>query len=142
MRVLLTRQIAPRHALDTASNLAFHLVQPILSKIEPYDLGAFALDSSLSVTYCERVSNPADSAKRTQRQVASRELVERYPAHEFVIDLEEAKALKFNVHEPIDDVEAIFDELRLKLNSLEKFIGFVHEPGAEDESGQTEAKHD
>lgn len=142
MRVLLNRGVAPKHALDASNNLAFHLVQPILSKIEPYDLGAFALDSSLSVAYCTRVGNPGDTQKRTQRQVDPRELVERYPAHEFVIDIEEAKALKFNVPEPIPELEALFDELRPRLDEVQQFIGFVPESGVDHESRESDANND
>jgi hypothetical protein len=125
MRFLLERRIAPKPALDSASQLAFHLVQPILSKIEPYDLGSFALDSRLAVQYCERVGNPDNPAKKTQRAVSYRKLVEQYPAHEFVIDMEEAKALEFNVAAPAPDVDALFDELRPHLEKVEVYIGFV-----------------
>jgi hypothetical protein len=122
---LLRKRIAPKPALDTATSLAFHLVQPILSKIEPYDLGSFALDSRLALQYCERVGNPSNQSKKTQRSVPYRALVEQYPAHEFIIDLEEARALKFEVASPDSPLDELFDELRPLLDGLERYIGFV-----------------
>ncbi len=54
-----------------------------------------------------------------------RDLVEKYPAHEFVIDLEEAKALNFNVIEPTPELDALFTEASAALNELQQYIGFV-----------------
>jgi hypothetical protein len=125
MRFLVNHGIAPKPALDAASSLAFHLVQPILSKIEPYDLGAFALDSRLALSYCERVARPSNPSKRTQRTAKFRALVEEFPAHEFVIDREEAKALGFVVTEPTAELDVLFEELRPALETVEQYIGFV-----------------
>lgn len=122
---LLDQRIAPKPALDTATQLAVHLAQPILSKIEPYDLGSFALDSRLALQYCERVGNPSNLSKRTQRNVPYRKLVEQYPAHEFIIDREEARALRFNVAEPSLEIDDMFEDLRPMLNRVEAFIGFL-----------------
>jgi hypothetical protein len=129
MRFLRESGIAPKPALENANNLAFHLVQPILSKIEPYDLGAFALDSRLSAQYCARIADPANPAKKTQRNADYRSLVDKYPAHEFLVDFEEAKALGFNVSEPGDEIGNIFDEIRTELDNTvtESFIGLVPE---------------
>lgn len=131
MAFLLQKQIAPKPALDVASSFAFHLVQPLLSKIEPYDIGSFALDSKLAMHYCERIAKPHDPTKHTQRNANYRKLVEEYPAHEFTIDLEEAKALGFAVSAPDPELEALFDELRPLLDDVETFIGFVPEAEGE-----------
>ncbi len=128
MTFLLERGVAAKPALETACNLAVHVVQPILAKIEPYDLGAFALDSNLAVDYCKRVCSPAD-ARTTQRKVNPRVLVERYPAHEFVIDIEEARVLGFNVSQPTPELDSLFDELRPLLNEVQQFVGCL--PGSE-----------
>ena len=119
------KNVAPKLALETSSHFALQIVQPILARIDPYDIGAFSLDANLAVHYCERIANPADPQKKTQRKVKVRDLVEKYPAHEFVIDLEEAKALDFNVVEPPADLDAAFDEARGPLNEVEQYIGFV-----------------
>ena len=125
MKFLFARNVAPKPALETSCNFGSHLVQPILGKIDPYDLGAFSLDITLSKHYCARIANPPDAQKKTQRKVIVGDLVERYPAHEFVIDLEEAKALNFNVVEPAAELDALFDEARAVLNDIDQYIGFV-----------------
>ncbi len=117
--------VAPKLALETSSHFGLHIVQPILARIDPYDIGAFSLDANLAVHYCERIANPADPQKKTQRKVKVRDLVEKYPAHEFVIDLEEAKALNLNVVEPSAELDALFVEASEALNELEQYIGFV-----------------
>ena len=116
--------VAPQLALETATKMAISFISPILGKIEPYDLGAFNLDSRVAVEYCKRVSNPVDKTKKTQRHVDAYTLVEKYPAHEFVIDLEEALALKFIVSEPSPAVDVLFCELRPHLK-IKKFVGLV-----------------
>ncbi len=127
MDFLLEQGVAPQLALETSGKLAIRLVEPILGKIEPYDLGAFALDSRVAVEYCRRLSNPVDKAKRTQRRVDPRALVERYPAHEFVIDLEEARALNFEVSEPEAAIDTLFDDLEplIDFDKIKKYVGLV-----------------
>jgi len=125
MRFLLDQDVNPKLALETASNLSMRLVEPILGKIEPYDLGAFSLDSNVAKEYCKRVGSPTNHAKKTQRRVQPRILVEMYPAHEFVIDLEEARALQFEVSEPSSEIGALFDELRPPLSQVKTYLGFV-----------------
>jgi hypothetical protein len=117
--------VAPQPALDTASKLAVQIVQPILEKIEPYDLGAFALDSSLAMDYCRRICNPPEGPKKTQRNANFRSLVEKYPAHEFVIDIAEAPSLGLNVCEPTEEVNDLFDELREHLDDVHTFVGLI-----------------
>ncbi len=125
MDFLLQHQVAPHLALSTASEVAIHLVEPILNKIEPYDLGAFGLDSRIAIEYCNRICRPQNQDKQTQRSVDPEILVESYPAHEFIIDIEEARSLGFNVSEPTESVDKAFDELRNLLPRVHEFIGFV-----------------
>ncbi len=128
MMYLLRRQsVAPQPAVAAASQMAIQLIQPILEKIDPYDLGAFALDSDLATNYCGRVCNPTEGNKKTQRAVEYRSLVERYPAHEFVIDLSEATALGLNVEEAPEALDDLFDELKPYLDGLETYVGLVPE---------------
>ncbi len=127
---LLDHGIAPQTALETARELAGQLVQPMLGKIDPYDLGAFRLDSQLSLGYCERIANPASLPYQTQREANYSVLVEKYPAHEFIIDLHEAHTLGLNVCEATEQVSDLFDELRVYLSSPSKpglttYIGLV-----------------
>lgn len=125
MGFLLQQGVTPTRALDTAVSLASQIVSPLLAKIEPFDIGAFALDSNLSIQYCRRIGNPSKASKKTQRKVSVEGLVEKYPAHEFVIDAEEAKALGFEVTEPTLELEAQFEQLRSNLAPLAEYIGFV-----------------
>lgn len=112
--------VAPGPSLEAASELSIQLTRPILEKIEPYDLGAFALDSSLAKDYCRRVCQPTEPHKRTQRTADFRSLVERYPSHDFVIDRSEAESLGLNVCEPSETLDGLFDELREYLGEFEE----------------------
>jgi serine dehydrogenase proteinase len=125
MEFLLERGVAPHLALETACTLAIRMVEPIAGKIEPYDLGAFALDSKVALEYCRSVANGRDSAKKSQRTVDPQKLVEGYPHHEFAIDLEEARALNFVVSEPTPAIEALFDEVRPHVEEVHRYVGFV-----------------
>jgi hypothetical protein len=129
MHLLLNRMVTPQTALDTASRMATDLVQPILGKIDPYDLGALKLDSSLAIGYCQRVASPQDSRKRTQRDTDVRALVEKFPAHEFVIDAGEAAALGLNVCPPDETLANLFEELIPHLGEVKQYIGLL--PGTE-----------
>ncbi len=126
MRFLLEeRSITPHVALTASSRLALGLVEPVVGKVEPYDLGALALDSRMTIEYCRRLGNPADAARRTQRLVDPRTLVGAYPTHDFVIDIEEAEALNFVVAEPSRELDDLFDALRPALQDLERYVGLV-----------------
>lgn len=125
MEFLLRHGVNPQLALETATNLAIHLAEPILGQIQPYDLGAFALDSKVALEYCRRIINPADKSRKTQRGVNPKILVEAYPAHAFVIDFEEVRELHFAVSLPEPAIDALFDELRPLLDSLDEYIGIV-----------------
>jgi Serine dehydrogenase proteinase len=125
MKFLLDSGVAPHLALDTAATIAIRSIEPILGKVEPYDLGAFALDSKVALAYCRSVGQPLNASKSTQRNVDPQKLVEGYPAHEFEIDLEEARALNFAVCEPTPEIEALFDEVRPYLEDVHEFVGFL-----------------
>lgn len=134
---LFQRQVAPQLALETASKLAVEVAKPILDKIEPYDLGAFGLDSSLAIDYCRRICEPKESSKQTQSQANYRALVEKYPAHEFVIDTAEAESLGLNVCEPDEELNDLIDELRVHLRSLRSYIGFVPQQAEGDDDDES-----
>jgi hypothetical protein len=128
VETLLNQGVAPQKALETASKFAAALVRPILEKIEPYDLGAFALDSKLAVEYCRAIARPSDRMKKTQRRAFFKSLVEDYPAHEFAIDITEAQALRLNVSEPQLELDESFDHLRSKVVGVKSYIGLVPMP--------------
>ena len=126
MHFLLQHQgVEPHLALETARKISASLVAPILGRVEPFDLGTFSLDSRMATEYCRRIVQPSDSSKKAQRQVDPRALVEEYPAHEFLIDFEEAKALGFSIEEPTDAIDQLFDAIRPQIAELNSYIGLV-----------------
>lgn len=126
MQELLRQGVAPQRALENSIEVATRVARPLLERIEPYDLAALRLDSRLALQYCERVARPTDPSKKTQRDASYQTLVEHFPAHEFAIDIEEARDdLKFNVSEPDEEIENIFDELRPALERTRACIGLV-----------------
>lgn len=124
MTFLLRKGLAPQTALQAARSVSAELVGPILAKIDPYDLGSFALDSDLAVQYCERIGRP-DITKSTQSNVDYAKLVEAYPAHAFVIDRAEAESLDFEVQKADDELEDSFSAAASALDHAAFFIGFV-----------------
>lgn len=122
MGYLLSEQgVAPQTAVDTANKLAVELTKPILDKIEPYDLGAFAQDNVLAQAYGKRIATPADQDLCTQRNAHIKGLVEHYAAHEFVIDIDEAQQLGLNVERADQDLEVLFQDFREINRSLYQF---------------------
>lgn len=105
--------------------MSVELSRPILDKIDPYDLGAFSLDNELAVHYCRRVASPADAAKKTQRGARYNDLVENYPAHEFVIDIDEAKSLGLAVSAPDDALDSLFESVRPHLEGFHIYVGLI-----------------
>lgn len=131
MAFLLDHGLKPEVALDTATRVANDMAKPVLAKLEPYDLGSFKLDSELAVNYCRRVCNPANEEKKSQRDANFRSLVEDYPAHEFIIDIDEAETLGLNVSPPEGALDVAFEQLRDELTEVETCIGvFSQEKGA------------
>jgi hypothetical protein len=125
MRFLLDKRVTHKLALEAAAKVSADLVRPILERIEPFDLGAFALDSRVAIEYCSRIGRPASGAKQSQRNVNPRALVENYPAHEFIIDPEEAESLGFTVSPPAPEIDTLFDTLRKRLPRVRKYIGLI-----------------
>ncbi len=131
MQFLLQHMITPQHALETAAKFSAELAKPILDKIDPYDLGSFSLDSRVSMGYCHRVCNPTNADQKAQRTAKFQNLVEKYPAHEFVIDIEEARALGFAVTQAEGELDELFHQLRGELEEGSDFecIGLVTASG-------------
>ncbi len=83
--------ISTKTACDFASRLVADLVQPIAAQIDPYRLAEVRRAMDLAREYGRRLD------RGNLRMFALEHLVESYPAHGFVIDKEEAKALFANV---------------------------------------------
>ena len=136
MHFLLRKGVAPQTALRTARSVSTRLVSPILDKIDPYDLGSFALDSSLAVQYCQRICEPDDEAAHAQEDVEYTKLVEDYPAHEFVIDRAEAQNLGFRIEEPDIELEELFSKAGDGLKKVQRYLGFVPRDRKEESHGR------
>jgi hypothetical protein len=125
MEFLLERKVDPERALKAASEMVLQLIQPVVAKIEPCDLGTLALDRLMASSYCERIASPDDPTKKTQRKVDLQSLVGSYPTHDFVIDIEEARTLGFQLSEANPTLEDLFDEIRPLLEEIHLYVGFV-----------------
>lgn len=124
MIYLITQQdVAPQTAIQTASQLAVELSRPILEKIDPYDLGSFAQDDAFALDYGKRICHPVDQEIRSQRNALYKELVQRYTAHEFVIDHDEARSLGLEVTRPSDELEDLFEKFRFESLRVSDLIG-------------------
>lgn len=125
MLFLLRQGLDAAMALKSSGELAGRLVSTPLQKVEPYDLGAFALDSDVAKQCCGRVLRSTAPDRKTQRRVKPETLVELYPTHSFVIDREEAEEIGFEVSPPPQVLEPIFEEVAEHLKEVEKLIGLV-----------------
>jgi hypothetical protein len=122
---LVSRKVPPHVALETASAISKVLVEPIAARVDPVDLGTFSADSAMAFDYCTRIAKPDDPGRRTQRDVDLYALTRALVGHEFVIDIDAAKAMKFEVTEAGAELEDLFDELRPLLAKISKYVGFV-----------------
>ncbi len=122
---MVERKVSPEKALEAAGDLAIRMVEPIIAKIEPCDIGILAIDSAMAIDYCARIARPADPARRTQREVDPAALVRGLPGHEYAIDADAARALNFHVCDATPELEDLFDELRPLLTSASCYIGLA-----------------
>ena len=94
-------QITTRSAADIASNLTVGLFAPIFGQIDPMRLGEIDRAVKIAIEYGNRLG------KRNLKPETLDRLVANYPAHEFVIDREEAADLFNKVRAPASDEEAL-----------------------------------
>lgn len=143
MLYLLGQQgVAPQTAVETASKIAVEMTKPIFDKIEPYDLGAFAQDNGLALAYCQGIAGPNDRAVRSQRNVNFTALVEDYTAHEFFIDLQEARDLGFEVERPDDLLEELFvlyRDMESQFGGIRELIGLYYPLSAQEDQADGRA---
>lgn len=87
--------ISTKMAAEVASNFASKLFEPISAQIDPLRLGEVQRAIRIARTYGERLS---DGLKNIKPNTIDH-LIEGYPSHGFVIDMEEAQKLFVNVTE-------------------------------------------
>lgn len=87
-------QISTKLASEIATNLAIGVYDKIYSQIDPVQLGAIERAIHIASDYGDRIKKENVKPHTIDR------LVSRYPSHNFVIDLKEAKELFKQVREP------------------------------------------
>jgi hypothetical protein len=85
-----------RLAADLSARATSELMSGVYSQINPDTLGQDFRDLSVATEYCKRLNDAA----RNLKVGAIRRLVNDYPSHDFVIDLQEAKTLFEHVDLP------------------------------------------
>jgi hypothetical protein len=95
--------ISTKMAAEVASSLSTKLFEPIAAQIDPLRLGEVQRAIRIARTYGERL---ADN-QRNLKPNAIDELIEGYPSHGFVIDMEEAQKLFVSVTALTDEEEAL-----------------------------------
>ena len=90
--------ISTKLASDIATKLAIGVYDNIYGQIDPVQLGAIERAINIASDYAKRLQS------KNVKLGAIDKLVNRYPSHSFVIDIEEARDLFQNVRVP-DDVE-------------------------------------
>ena len=98
--------ISFKTAAQAASDLVTGLYAPILSQIDPIEVGDKARSMRIASDYGKRL----DARSKNLKDDALDTLTKTYPAHEFVIDIQEARGLFHNVR-PLTEEEATLVEL-------------------------------
>jgi hypothetical protein len=122
---LMGRKVPSNTALETAVVLAKALVEPVVTKIDPSEVARFSADSVMALDYCTRIARPDDPARQTQRNVDLFNLIRAQSPHEFVLDLDAAKAMHFEAVEADAELEDLFDELRPLLAKVSRYVDFI-----------------
>ena len=86
--------ISTKTAAEISSSFAVELFKPIMAQIEPDRLGEVQRAIKIAQAYGEKLGSPNLKPSSMQK------LVDGYPSHGFVIDLEEAKSLFKKVRKP------------------------------------------
>ncbi len=94
-------------ASRVASTIATGVMTPVYQQVNPETLGNDLRDLSIATAYGERLAEHGGNATRE----AVRRLVEDYPAHDFIIDREEARELFTSVNETTDEMDALIGTL-------------------------------
>jgi hypothetical protein len=88
--------ISTRLAAEVAARLSADLMAKIYEQVNPESLGQDVRDLSIATEYCKRLNRRSQNLKPD----AIDRLVHRYPSHDFVIDLEEAREVFQRVSPP------------------------------------------
>lgn len=97
-----------RTAADLAADITVGLMAPIYEKIDPLRMGADQRAQNIGLHYAARLNMQANNLRGEE---ALNMLLNGYPSHGFVIDIQEARKLFINV-KPLDGhLKALVDDL-------------------------------
>lgn len=96
-----------RLAMDISVMLTSNLIRPIVNHIDVFALAEDLGRSETIIGYGRRLAEHGNNTHAN----AVETLVKRYPAHDFIIDSDEAKTLFFSVEAPSDDLYRLIDLL-------------------------------
>jgi len=121
--LLVERGLSVKHALHEAIPGVSGIMSPLYSHVDPSKLGSYRRALSEGEEYAIRLLRSAGTPNA--KKIADK-LVWKYPAHDFVIDREEAAGLGL----PIQKMELAHDRLLTKLitNLIQNevsYVGFV-----------------
>lgn len=120
-------RISVKTASEIAVNLTAGLYEPIYAQVNPFHLGEVQRDNEIAQKYGQRLDRG-----NLQDGGLSR-LINEYPAHEFVINREEAKQHIFNrVREPTDDESALAEfmeeSIERAFSATEPIVSYLCRP--------------
>jgi hypothetical protein len=101
------------YALDRAQQVAAEFAGPLYNQVRPRDLGRFSRHLAVGEAYALRVMTRWGYADRRREDVEKivGYLVSGYPAHDYIIDLDEAKAIGLKARE----LDPVVDDLGWQL---------------------------
>ncbi|MCG9771375.1 hypothetical protein L1D59_22500 [Pseudoalteromonas piscicida] len=97
-------------ASDIASTLSESLIKPLSAQIDPIKLGEQKRALSIAKEYSYRLNQSSENLK----DGALNQLIEGYPSHSFVIDLEESKTLFKRVRSVQTEIECMLNGIALR----------------------------
>ncbi len=100
-------RISLRTASEVATNLAIGIVTPIVSQIDPLHVGEVSRALKIGLEYGKRL----DAFSKNAKENTIDNLTNKYPSHDFIIDLAEAKKLFKNAREPNEDESFLMNML-------------------------------
>ena len=102
--------ISFKTATQAASELVAGLYAPIISQIDPMEVGEKARSMRIASDYGQRLNAHSENL----RNGAIEHLTQTYPSHSFVIDMDEAQSLFKNIRELSEKEQHLVDELGIE----------------------------
>jgi hypothetical protein len=119
-----TPNISVKEAVKQAVGFVSVVVTPLYQQVKPRELGEWSRRLEVGEAYARRVMARHSYRAKTAEEIDDllEKIVRGYPAHTFVIDLDEAQALGLNAH-PLTDDEQFLAQCVLQL--LDECVGLL-----------------